>query len=189
MDVREAQKFFLKNQFWQLTISAAFSRNTVYHFDPNNCPHSKKEFEQKKILLKVQLFNLVEDMLQQYKQPRDIEKLHLDNIGEICRFSCDNFGSILQNNSLNFGTAQKILNLYLKYLWCSNLIDFIPPHFPIDRLVQQKALKRVEENWTDIDSRARYISLLDKFKSHFKDRSPAVWELGIYNTIVDENDM
>ena len=40
-------------------------------------------------------------------------------------------GDVLNGGKLFFGVAQKALNIYLKYLWCSNF-DVRPPHCPFD---------------------------------------------------------
>jgi hypothetical protein len=85
----------------------------------------------------------------------------------------------LKNGSLDIGTSQKILNLYLKYLWCSRLIDFEPPHFPLDRMIQEGRTSKIV-SWTkEIKSYETYFSTLNSLSDGSNSR--AAWELLTYN--------
>jgi hypothetical protein len=50
-------------------------------------------------------------------------------------------------------------NLFLKYLWCLEVIKTLPPHCPVDRIVIAKTRLREKPNWTDITARAKYEKL------------------------------
>lgn len=177
--LRKEQIKFLKNQFWILTISAAFSRNKIYNVENVKSIGIEKE----KNAFRSKLFDHIESLIKNYSKDGNNVDIHKRNIESIVEFSSDHFSGILQNSGLNIGTAQKILNLYLKYLWCSKLIDFEPPHFPIDRIIQKgtkiKGNKIV--SWTKgIENYDTYLQLLENVYTENGD-SKAVWELKTYN--------
>ncbi|MBL0326264.1 MAG: hypothetical protein IPP61_13960 [Cytophagaceae bacterium] len=72
--------------------------------------------------------------------------------------------------------------MYLKYHWCSGLIDFEPPHFPLDRLIQEKKLKKVLDNWTDLDNPETYKDIINNPLFGDPDKL-AEMELTTYNQI------
>ena len=112
------KKQFLLNEIWNLSISGAFQRANVYD---TGCKDEKSKNDCKKRLKK-----LIIEIAEQYKKEVD-EKTHLENIQRVFEFT----DSCLTNGKLNFGVSQKLLNLYLKYLWCLEMIP-TPPHFPIE---------------------------------------------------------
>ncbi|MFZ1787224.1 MAG: hypothetical protein WAT92_02895 [Saprospiraceae bacterium] len=167
---------FLKNQFWILTISAAFSRNKIYK------EINKKSIatDQQKNKFRSKLFDHIESLSKNYSKDSYNDDIHKSNIESIVEFSSKHFSGKLQNGGLNIGTAQKILNLYLKYLWCSKLIDFEPPHFPLDRLIQKSNKEEKVVSWTGITKYSEYIKVLKNTYNKNAD-SKAVWELKTYN--------
>jgi hypothetical protein len=75
------------------------------------------------------------------------------------------FGNICKGK-INFGIAQKMLNLYLKYMWSLGNIQE-PPHFPVDRIIQIKLIRTSQttrdypikiEAWTQFDDEALFKS-------------------------------
>ena len=89
------------------------------------------------------------------------------------------YKTILLGGNLRFGNAQKIVNLYLKNMWIAGWIK-TPPHFPIDRIIQNKFQKIVP--WTNMN-RTEYFSIIFEAKNHMiKDgyKNLATWELNKY---------
>ena len=78
-------------------------------------------------------------------------------------------------NGYPFGIAQKLLNVYLKYQWCSGWI-FEPPHCPIDRTILQKLTLENRFIWTTMNE-SDYRAAIDELKKVARDSSPAQWEL------------
>jgi hypothetical protein len=74
--------------------------------------------------------------------------------------------------------------MYLKYLWCSSLIKFNPPHCPIDGIVIKKIKKENEFIWTDdkfTDEKYQsVINILKELKN--KEESFSEWELRNFNS-------
>lgn len=152
---------FLNNEIWILTFGGGFQRANIYK---NNKVKTKdrKEFRE---ALRNHIENLVDD---QYQDEIDEEK-HIRNILSIVKFSQNNsFGEA--PIAINFGVAQKLLNLYLKYSWCSGKLKTDPVHFPVDRLIQGKLNKEAMElnipprelkAWTQFDDEEDYKEVIE----------------------------
>jgi hypothetical protein len=144
------KKEFIKNEIWSLTIAGAFQRANIYKKDTDE--KDKKDFKEK-------LNGLIIEIVKQYEKEVD-EQTHLKNIIKITEFRHD----CLVNEKLKYGVCQKILNLYLKYLWCLEQIP-VPPHFPVDRIIQEELNKgRLVKNeivsWTKMEKEEQYLKLI-----------------------------
>lgn len=171
--IEQEKIYFLKNQFWASTISASFARAKVYLQKPEEAVS-----EEKKVKFKNELFLRVEKIINNYYLTQDVTpEKHNQQILEIKDWSI-NHSTILNGGKLKFGVAQKLLNLYLKYLWCAGIIEYTPPHFPLDRLIQEN---KVLINWTDLDSLVEYDSVIEKLHP---ETDKANWELIKYNTLL-----
>lgn len=142
------QKFLL-NEYWSLSISGAFQRANVY----------KSETTRDKDAFKTALKSLIVQIAENY-QTAVTEEQHIEHIKEIENFKHE----VLTNEHLNFGVSQKLLNLYLKYLWCADIIKIPPPHFPVDRLIQQELFGKIHYNWTEIEDENRYKFIIEEAK-------------------------
>ncbi len=144
---------FILDEVWLLSTLGAFQRAKIYL--PNATENDKK-------LFRASLYKYIYENLIEFYEDGVSEREHLLNIISISNYST-NFKNILNNGKINFGVSQKLLNLYLKYLWCLEQIP-TPPHFPIDRIIQIKlGLKKIE-SWTAFDNAAPYILIINKAK-------------------------
>jgi hypothetical protein len=149
----ENKENFINSEFWVLTIMGAFGRAKVYR--PDVPVIEKKYFKR---LLKGHLDTMIESCY--FKSIS--QKTHIENIKEVMRFS-ESTSDILTNGNLNFGVAQKLLNLYLKYHWCLGLIP-TPPHFPVDSIIQKElGLKIVP--WTKMENEIDYLRIINHAKT------------------------
>lgn len=168
------EKKFINNEIWLLTRGGAFQRSGIYN--PEVSDKLKREFG---LSLKEYLDNLINS---QYQEEISEEK-HIENIEGIIDFSLG-FDKVLKNG-LNFGVSQKLLNLYLKYHWCLDEIP-APPHFPVDRIIQEK-LKLKVIPWTKmvgIKGREDYIRIVESAKEKLKEHKcehVAELELKLFN--------
>lgn len=176
---------FLNNEFWTLTFGAAFQRANVYK--DNVTDTEKGEFK-----TKTRAF--IENELLNHYSNQVSDELHIENINKLSEFT-KQFQNILQNGKLNFGVSQKMLNLYLKYLWCSNKISE-PPHFPVDRIIQVKLLDHSKqtgitsigiEAWTKFNDEKHYLKVINSARElihkneNFKSYSLAKLELELFD--------
>lgn len=142
---------FLNNEFWTLTFGAAFQRANVYKANVS---------DKDKVTFKTETRKYIEDrLLSQYVENGISDDRHIENINKLSCFT-ERFSCILQNGKLNFGVSQKMLNLYLKYLWCHNKISE-PPHFPVDRRIQENIKFKPIVSWTRFENHIDYIKIID----------------------------
>ena len=156
------KKEFLLNEVWLLTVSGAFQRSNAYKTKVST--HLKNEFRKK-------LHELLVEISKEYENGVS-ESKHMDNIERVHSFEHES----LSNNQLNFGISQKLLNLYLKYLWCLGYIE-TPPHFPLDRIIQQKLYVKNMESWTKMNDKLPYLNVMKIAKEQAEKRNISLAEL------------
>jgi hypothetical protein len=141
---------FILSELWMLTINAAFQRANVY---------KSHITESDRVVFKKQLKNYVNSISTTYVSNTIDHNKHIENIQSISAFS-KKFSNILNNGKLNFGISQKLLNLHLKYLWCMDIIK-IPPHFPVDRIIQLELKINTPYPWTKMIDENDYLKIID----------------------------
>ena len=146
--VMEREKF-ISNEIWMLTFSSAFQRAYIYS---GGTEEQKKEFKNH-----LRLF-IDNEVLPKYNGVINDEE-HLKSIHSIIEES-KKYKDILTNGSINFGISQKILNLYLKYRWCLKDIH-TPPHFPVDRRIQENIKYKHLFSWTQLSDSNKYMELIE----------------------------
>ncbi|MDP4290577.1 MAG: hypothetical protein Q8908_05810 [Bacteroidota bacterium] len=168
------QQQFILNELWFLTINAAFQRANVY------ANGFSDEDEGAKRKFKSELKNYIDkNIIPNYNSPV-AEDAHIKHIYEISEFS-KLHGNILEERKLNFGICQKLLNLYLKYLWCFGKIKSTPPHFPIDRKIQEKLGIKNPVSWTKDLDEEEYINIINLSKEKLSEyNKPNIAELELY---------
>lgn len=167
------KKDFLKYEFWILTIQGAFQRSNAYRKDTSE--KERIEFRKKpKVFVDTEL-------VPQYTQEVS-EEQHEQNIIKLCYYSREKFEHLFEKGSLNIGVSQKLLNLYLKYQWCNGWIA-TPPHFPVDRIIQQKIKVHPLKPWTQFEEINDYKTVIEfakKYASENKHTSLAEMELTLF---------
>lgn len=158
---------FLKNEIFILSLSGAFQRNNIY---------KESTSENEKIQLRRLIKSLLVELEDNYKI-RVSDSQHLANLDEFKKNIEKGSDNILRGSVISFGTVQKILNLYLKYLWCLGLISE-PPHCPIDRIILNKS-KDYKTSWTKMN-REDYCRAIEKIRLIKENKSIAEWELQIF---------
>lgn len=162
---------FLIEEIWLLTFGGAFQHSGIYKANT-------KEKER----------TYFRNMLQGYIQQTIIKKYnqsvldqeHLENIVRISNYTAS-FKEVLKG-PINIGISQKLLNLALKYYWCLNILPE-PPHFPVDRIIQQKIYKQPIVNWTQLNDVDIYMQIINDARALAKQNnlSLAQWELENFN--------
>lgn len=157
-----------------LTFNAAFQRANV--FKPNLNEKEEQEKQDLKTFIKLDM----ETMILPCYNSSITDEEHIQNILEIKRRSTD-YRQILNNGSFSFGVCQKILNLYLKYLWCLDMIKCTPPHFPVDRIIQMRLGISNPVSWTKDMGEKEYLKIIEiaknKLVNHNKEN---IAELELY---------
>ena len=102
------------------------------------------------------------------------DEAHCEYIESLSNRATREHSVCLRKGKLRFGVAQKLVNLYLKYLWVADLVEE-PPHCPIDGIVRD--LAGLDYNWITDDSRCQYERVIAALKRRAHPKSLAVWEL------------
>ena len=107
------QQLFILNEIFGMSWIASVQHNKVYKSNTRDV--EKSEFQ-----------NYIEKYIEDKIISRYIntvsEKEHNNNITKIAKYAENRYSSILENDVYKIGTAQKLLNLLLKYYWCLGLI-------------------------------------------------------------------
>lgn len=180
------KKTFLNNEIWILTFGGAFQRANVY---------SENYSEKIRIAFRKSLRKKVENLVNEKYKNEISEPEHVKNIKSIVAFS-ENLKIQTITIPINFGVAQKMLNLYLKYLWCLGELKYEPSHFPVDRVIQielnkvarkHKLETRNIEPWTRFKDESKYIDVINLAKTirdnveKYKGFSLAQLELSLFD--------
>ena len=124
MPVSEKERF-IGYELGLLTVKAALStrdRNyTIYKKDIKD--HQRKPAKRAIRKLLVEIEDTYQPML-----AGDRHVVYISNVAEKLT---NEIGQYLRNNEFRIGITQKLVNMHLKYLWCTGVIEE-PPHCPID---------------------------------------------------------
>lgn len=169
--MNDKQKY-LVSELWILSWNASVQRANLYA--PNSEPHRSA--------FRAEIIAYADDkIIPQYRSAVS-SKVHESNILKLSKRGTEIGAGILRAAGYKVGIAQKLLNLQLKYLWCSGLIEE-PPHCPIDRIIINKTSLLDQVNWTgmvSIDEYRRVIHAVEN-EASLVGKSLAQWELEVYN--------
>jgi hypothetical protein len=160
---------FLRYDFQTMSIFAALGRSNTY---------SASATEQEKNAFRSALRKKLDELSKAYITAVS-DETHLSNITNLSDDLTAEFSRCLERGRLRIGIAQKALNLYLKYLWCANLI-VRPPHCPFDSIVIRRFPDCRDLSWTSIDSMEEYNRLVNAAKQLSQEQNIAQWELEIW---------
>ncbi|WP_010520897.1 hypothetical protein [Aquimarina agarivorans] len=145
---------FINKEIWLLSTMGAFQRANIYRQQVSETV--KSEF-------KANLHAFINQLIENVYKTNLSEEKHIKMIWSVSEYTKNNFTSVLNKGQLNFGVSQKLLNLYLKYLWCLECIP-TPPHFPVDRIIQNKLKVPKLYAWTQIESEKPYLEIIQHAK-------------------------
>ena len=169
--MEEEKLKFINNEILTLTILGGLGRGyPVYRTGIQE--NDKNDF---KIFLREQLHEYGR------KYGNNVsEKDHIENIKKITQDTTKKYSKILRDNKFRIGRTQKLLNLYLKYLWVLNKIPE-PPHCPFDRKIIEEL--DLDVNWTKLDSIDDYKKMVEKARSIARDNNVSIaeWELKMWS--------
>ena len=170
-DLKDILSRFLERETLTLTISGALGRNKTYR-DNRVTEKQRKEFRDS-------LRNQLRSKLKEYEKGQVREKDHVANIEDLSSVLSKGYSEILADGQFRIGTAQKALNLYLKYCWARGIIEE-PPHCPIDSIVLKKIKSSVA--WTQIRELEEYKRLIGKVReeAEAQGKTLARWELDVW---------
>ena len=154
------KKSFINNEIWILTFAGGFQRAKIY----TGVIDEKQRSAYRQLLR-----NYIEELVAKHYQKNVSDAEHLEHINSIIAFSNSQM-EFKENVKMNFGIAQKLLNLYLKYLWCLGELKIVPPHFPVDRIIHEELNKTAKDtglkkfeiaSWTQFDDEKHYLQIIN----------------------------
>jgi hypothetical protein len=161
---------FLHDELFSMTLMATVQRGHVY---AESSPATDR------IAFQNDLRRKLTEIAVGYKTSRtDAE--HEQNIVDLATSLSAAHKSALWRGRFRIGSAQKALNLFLKYLWCLGEVG-TPPHCPFDYRIIQMLPPAVRCNWTALDTIDGYRGLVAAARVLAGKRPLAEWELAAYN--------
>ncbi|SMP71991.1 hypothetical protein [Anoxynatronum buryatiense] len=155
------------------SINAALGRNPLYN-------EKAKTNDIRRNIKKIWMIHLNEMSKKYYVQSVNRE-VFIQDVIELKEIMNDSYGMYF-STEFRISHSQKSLSVFLKHLWCMNMIER-PPICPLDRKILEAAGRKYSEaKWThinDIEEYAKKISWLQKeaFKINC---SLAEWELLVF---------
>ena len=156
---------------WSNAWGAALAHNPTY---------AKTASEQRKQQLRLAARTTIDGIVVRYRTSVQIRD-HDESICDLSDLLSAEFALALRDGTFRIGTAQKLLNLYLKFLWCFGHISE-PPDCPLDRVVQENARVSPLVNWTQIRTSGEYRQTMSRLREAvgqcgYVHLSLAQWEL------------
>jgi hypothetical protein len=149
---------FIKQMILRNTVNAALQRACVY--DDGADTKLKEEF---KVAAKQWLMEFGE----RYKRPNTNPELWCDEIQSLSEILNQGFGPYLRDGKIKLGISQKMVSLYLKYLWLiSGDQDKKPLFAVLDRGIMKAASVTNAPNWTHLDDKNEYIRVVEAVDEH-----------------------
>jgi hypothetical protein len=164
------QFHYLKSELFSLTLMGTVQRGKLYQKDST---------ESQRMAFRGALRFELERLAEQYRGVVS-ERRHFANIERLAKMLSDKHPKALSGKRLRIGSAQKALNLYLKYMWCMGHIP-IPPHCPFDARVLSQVSDCRDMRWTQLDSVSEYEHIVNCAKAAAGGLPLAEWELRLYN--------
>lgn len=169
MDNRSKKKF-IDDEIWILTFGGGFQRANIYKKNVTDLGKNELRTYIREYVRKVVEASYAKGCLS--------DTAHSKIISRFCDDVSLNFKEILKGGRLKIGIGQKILNLYLKYLWCLGIIPE-PPHCSFDRIIISKL--GLDVNWTKLDDIGQYNKLVSVAKTKANLKSLSEWELEVFS--------
>ncbi len=165
------QRVFLEDEFFAMTLMATVQRAYIYR-----AGSSEIERVAVRDWLRAELVRLAD----QYSKVVS-EANHAQNISMLSDRLSATYPETLKDGRFRIGSAQKCLNLYLKYAWCLGWIP-MPPHCPFDAVILARLPKFKKIKWTKLDSLSLYENIVAEAKVVANGIPLAQWELQSYNS-------
>ena len=175
----DREEFIRQEILMLVTLGALASRsgrNPTYR--KKQVDEKQVEFDNAKEEFRKCLKKRLEGYGKEYRYCNVKEEDHEKNIESLASIMSHCHGGILKDGRFRIGSAQKALNLYLKYLWCLGKID-MPPHCPIDGVILEYL--KCDDKWTELDCIKKYRHIIKKAKERAGAHPLACWELTTFN--------
>ena len=160
---------FLLGEFALMSINAALAtRNKSHPVYAESVDGKARE------IAKSAVYRTLRETAAIYIASPVLEQNHLAYIRQTSDRLSDELGETLFRSRFRIGISQKLINLYLKYLWTTGHCQE-PPHCPIDGIIRDRA--KISYDWTENDSINDYMPAVRDLRRVAGDQSLSIWEL------------
>lgn len=225
MDNGKKQEFIDQIALRSAVNAATQTRSKKYHVFASTVTYQNgdsKEAKRLKWEKKKEVINVWKSKLKEYSKNyisdkrddvyffKDVKRLKRELSNKISELQVnERLGDRFEGGRIRIAQCQKSLSVYLKWLWCLDIIKYNPPVCPIDRNVLDICYKSLDNKnkddkdrralilkvnrdggWGQIDDPKEYESLVGitallAERSHI---SIAEWELSFFNMVLEEED-
>ncbi|WP_010662689.1 hypothetical protein [Marinilabilia salmonicolor] len=183
----EYRKQFFLTEYMLFSVQAGLqTRNKnypIYDKDKINVFSREKVYDTDNTSkLKYDLFDLLSEYLEEIKTKGINEEKHLQQIIKMSDRISELYQKFLFQNRFRIGISQKIINLFLKYMWAADEIPE-PCHCPVDGIVKSHIKNQLINcnlpDWSKLDDINDYKQYIDCIREIAKrdNLSIAQWEL------------
>ena len=167
------KRLYIADELFSLVFQGTLGRSITY---------DKRASESQRAAFKAALRRKLEAVGERYRKLVEDEE-HIAAIERLARELSTEFKDCLHRGRFRIGSAQKALNLHLKYLWCVETTRPCPPHCPFDSIIIDRLGLSESVRWTALDDISIYRQLVDRARSlaAAKGQTIAEWELCEYN--------
>ena len=151
-------------------LPEAFTNLREIRFQPDNTSN-----------LKTTVFDFLSTYLSEIQENGVNEEDHFFKIASLADSLSNEFKPVLKEGRFRIGISQKIINLFLKYMWSMGEIPE-PCHCPMDGIVKSQIQKRLIKlplvDWTQLDNMTDYLTyvLAVKELAEKDNMTIATWE-------------
>ena len=163
------QSAFLSRALLSTSVIATAQRNKLY--SEGSSTEARKQF-------RTALREALKKLLLEYRKSVSDER-HCANIERLSTELSAKHKKALNDKRFRIGSAQKALNLYLKFMWCLGRIRQ-PPHCPFDAIVLAEIPDSKTVKWTQLDDISVYQEIVSNARKQAGKTSLANWEMEIY---------
>jgi len=140
---------FIHSIILRNSVNAALQRARVYNDDPPQAIRARFKNSAKEWLAR---------FADGYRRDQATEETWQRAITDLIQHLSVEFGIYLTNGHITIGVAQKMISLYLKFLWLITGDDAKKPLFAVvDRSIMNKANIQNMVNWTELDDMHTYM--------------------------------
>jgi hypothetical protein len=165
-----------KDEAIKEAISASVRHNPTYS------PEIK--MNERLIIRRSWEYNLIQ-IGELFTESRNLD-FYLKTVNEF-QITMSDYNSLLSPNKNNYANgfriahSQKSISVFLKHLWCMDIIPE-PPCCPVDRIIAKVARIKLKENWTSMNSIVSLEYALNEFTNIAKSekKTLALWELQLF---------
>lgn len=177
MNIKDRKKEFIHREICSLCFIASLGMARRIRFYKNK----KVDREPIKKYLRDELRKLSIKYSQKIKSGN-----HIKTIENFQNQANKKFLGKLAENGFTFGRAQKLVNLYLKYMWICGYTKE-PPHCPIDSIIIRELcrIRKLGREFRGLSflkmNKDKYKKVLLEIEGARGNQSIAEWELNIFN--------